>query len=620
MRTEDGGIIGQCLNGEPEAFGMLVDKYKAGIYAYVYAKLRDFSDAQDMTQEVFLKAYRDLHSLKKWESFAFWLNRIASTQCAEFIRMRSKRPDSEFIEDHRQKIFEKPSIESYQYNQMNESLQEALNLLPETYREVLTLYYFGGMNSMEIAEAIGVSPATIRQRLSRARTQLKEEMVNMMSETFKEHRLQASFTFRIVEAVKHIRIKPVIQMKGVPLGLSLATGLIITFLSFNPHLISFDLFGTYKGASLYSETRVLKVGEIPVDIMKISSLTFISSEQGNGNGGKSKNSDQQNAFLLAPRAEGGKWTQRTDMPIGRQFISCSALNGKFYAIGGCEANRQSPRLDEYDPITDKWTQKVDMPTARSGHSTCVVNGKIYAIGGIGVLSTVEEYDPVLDKWTKKADMPTARWVFSAASVNGKIYVFGGAKEAVGLPVLPAKFIPIVEEYDPATDTWTKKGDMPKAIGGSAAAVVKDKIYIIGGGDDNVVRTFSSVWEYDPATDKWTSKADMPTPRGYLATAVVNDRIYAIGGVNRQFTMYSTVEEYDPATDKWTSKTDMPIARATLSADTVDGKIYVAGGLTAVLFDFLPTMEEYDPGDIAQSDPKSINVKGKLPSTWGQRKQ
>jgi DNA-directed RNA polymerase specialized sigma24 family protein len=49
VRTEDGCIIQECLNGEPEAFGILVDKYKAGIYAFAYAKIRDFHDAQDVT-------------------------------------------------------------------------------------------------------------------------------------------------------------------------------------------------------------------------------------------------------------------------------------------------------------------------------------------------------------------------------------------------------------------------------------------------------------------------------------------------------------------------------------------------------------------------------------------
>ena len=58
MRTEDGYIIDKCLNGESAAFGLLVDKYRESIYALAYFKLRNFHDAEDITQEVFLKAYQ----------------------------------------------------------------------------------------------------------------------------------------------------------------------------------------------------------------------------------------------------------------------------------------------------------------------------------------------------------------------------------------------------------------------------------------------------------------------------------------------------------------------------------------------------------------------------------
>ena len=73
MRTDDGYIISKCLNGEPEAFGILVDKYKSSIFAFVYTKLHNFHDAQDVTQEVFIKAYRELRTLKRWDSFAGWI-------------------------------------------------------------------------------------------------------------------------------------------------------------------------------------------------------------------------------------------------------------------------------------------------------------------------------------------------------------------------------------------------------------------------------------------------------------------------------------------------------------------------------------------------------------------
>ena len=101
---------------------------------------------------------------------------------------------------------------------------------------------------------------------------------------------------------------------------------------------------------------------------------------------------------------------------------------------------------------DTWTKKADMPTARVMFSTSAVNGKIYAIGGWDgdpiprkTFSAVEEYNPATDTWTKKADMPTARGWLSTSAVNGKIYAIGGSLGG-------GRFINIVEEYNPTTDT------------------------------------------------------------------------------------------------------------------------------------------------------------------------
>jgi len=89
-----------------------------------------------------------------------------------------------------------------------------------------------------------------------------------------------------------------------------------------------------------------------------------------------------------------------------------------------------------------------MPTPRWSLSASVVNGKIYAIGGLTVnaaLSTVEEYDPVTDTWTKKANMPTPRGDLCTAVVDNKIYAIGG----VVLPVVNK--LSTVEEYNSTTD-------------------------------------------------------------------------------------------------------------------------------------------------------------------------
>jgi RNA polymerase sigma factor (sigma-70 family) len=184
MRTEDGYIIHKCLNGDSAAFGLLVDKYKESIYALAYSRLRNFHDAEDITQEVFIKAFRKLSTLKRWDNFLAWLYAITFNLCKDLIRSRSKRPDREFIAEQKPDIFTIHSMHSYQEEQAQELLHEVLASLPEMYRQVLTLYYLGGMSSREIAKFLGTSPNNIDQRLSRARAKLKQEMLDMMSATF----------------------------------------------------------------------------------------------------------------------------------------------------------------------------------------------------------------------------------------------------------------------------------------------------------------------------------------------------------------------------------------------------------------------------------------------------
>jgi N-acetylneuraminic acid mutarotase len=510
---------------------------------------------------------------------------------------------------------ELPALESYRENQVNEFVRDALDSLPEIYREALMLRYFGGMNSSEIAKALGTSPTAVRKRLSRAHARMRKEMVAMMGTAFEGQKLQASFTFRVVDAIKRIKIHTMPRMAGLPWGLSLATGIIISVLSLNSHLTIVDPLITSAGSPLPVKTKVLKTGEIPVDIIKTDEMSVISGNQGDGDVSNPKFPDLQNAFALAPRGEMGKWTEKASMPTARWGLSTSAFNRRIYAFGGGpNAKVAISTVEEYDPAIDTWTKKSDMPIPTGRLSTGLVNGRIYIIGGgfAGkAISNVYEYDPATDTWSEKADMPTARGALSASVVNGKIYAIGG------LSGWDDAF-PTVEEYDPATDRWTKKTDMPTARSGLSTSAFNGKIYAIGGAvppyAPNQINVLSTVEEYDPVTDSWTRKADMPTARGSLSTIVISEKILAIGGANKSGQSLSVVEEYDPATDTWTGKGNMITARADLSASVVNGKIYAIGGSTIIEGSGLSTVEEYTPEGW-----QYISLQDKLPTQWGEIK-
>ena len=208
MRTEDGHIIQKCLDGDAAAFGLLVDKYKGSVYALAYAKLGDFHDAQDMTQEVFLKAYRKLRTLKRWDRFLSWLYAITSNSCKDFLRSKASRPDGEYISDQAKERFDEISIDSHHEEALHQTLRDALSELPEIHRQVLSLHYLGGLSCKEIAQFLGASPHAITMRLSRARAKLRKEMLTMMHTSFDGQKLHSGFTLNIVEMIRRTHIQP----------------------------------------------------------------------------------------------------------------------------------------------------------------------------------------------------------------------------------------------------------------------------------------------------------------------------------------------------------------------------------------------------------------------------
>ena len=257
----------------------------------------------------------------------------------------------------------------------------------------------------------------------------------------------------------------------------------------------------------------------------------------------------------------------------------------------------------------KWTKRADMPTERAYFSTAVVNNLIYAVGGwsgigpapiccnvsLESLSAVEAYDPTTDKWTKKADIPTKRLWVTLSVVDGKIYAIGGQTlvERRGRKI--AKTVKAIEVYDPAADAWENIGDAPHARFRMSAVALNGKIYVIGGSQGGLDKA-TLVEVFDPAQNTWAEVAALNERRTEPTASAVAGKIYAIGGWRKDDIWLKTVEEYDPATDTWQNKTEMPTGRDQLSMTTpaVNGKIYVIGGRDPGNQP-LDIVEAFDPG-------------------------
>jgi N-acetylneuraminic acid mutarotase len=188
-------------------------------------------------------------------------------------------------------------------------------------------------------------------------------------------------------------------------------------------------------------------------------------------------------------------------------------------------------------------------------------------------------------------------------------VIGGLTTETGF--LNGKAIAAVEEYDPVTNAWTSKADMPDPRGSlpKASPVVHGKIYVIGGGSPAVAR----VDIYDPITDTWTRGTDMPTRRLLQATATWNGEIYVFGGITSvpswQGQILDTTEVYDPQTDTWRTVAPMPLRVWEQSAEVIDGKIYVLGGASGT--NAVRILQVYDPqtDTWANGTPLGIGTRG-----------
>ena len=314
-------------------------------------------------------------------------------------------------------------------------------------------------------------------------------------------------------------------------------------------------------------------------------------------GGTSGSSQETTVEEFTPPAPASpdSWAAKTSMTTARIDSTSSVLNGKIYVIGGWDGSYLNG-VEVYDTATDTWGAINSMTTARRVSTGSAVNGKIYVIGGLdgSYLNNVEVYDLETDTWTdcgsSCAAMTTARSGSTSSAVNGKIYVIGG---------LDGSFLTTVEEYDPATNTWTDCGGtcatMTTARYAATSSVVNGKIYVIGGEDAFSGSILNTVEEYDPATNTWTNCggncATMPTARIFASSGVVNGKIYVIGGDDGSNPI-TTVEEYDPATDTWAATTDMTTARFGHVGSVVNGKIYAIGGFNSG--SYLNTVGEYTP--------------------------
>jgi N-acetylneuraminic acid mutarotase len=260
------------------------------------------------------------------------------------------------------------------------------------------------------------------------------------------------------------------------------------------------------------------------------------------------------------------------MPTGRQDLAAAVVYNSLgrptlYAIGGIsESGLTLAKVEAYDFETDTWSLRSPLPVPLGEtNGARVIGNKIYISGGRDLQdetsgfprNTLYVYDPATDRWSRKADMPAPSLSGVSGVIDGKLYV------------LTAEASNSFFRYDPVTDSWSS---LPNTLNGrfrAAGAVVKGKFYVAGGEkfSSDGPYAIKKLHVYDPAANKWSAKALMPRGVYEAAGARLLGQFYVLGGIGTN-RVHELVQAYDPATDTWALKTSLPQPRGGFAAANV----------------------------------------------------
>ena len=224
-----------------------------------------------------------------------------------------------------------------------------------------------------------------------------------------------------------------------------------------------------------------------------------------------------------------------------------------------------------------WMQKASLPDTTAGYwpISFSIGGKLYVGGGYWngtVLNTFYEYNPATNLWTKKGNLPLGLYSAACFVINGKGYVACGGQQG--------GFSSSVYLYDPAIDTWTAKNNFSgTARYNTVGFSLNGKGYMYAGftGGSNVNK---EMWEYDTINDTWTQKANSPgQPRNSPVALTISGQAYVgLGSDVHGNTFYSDFYRFDPVANSYTTLQSSPVGRNGAAHFVIDSIGYIGLGL------------------------------------------
>ena len=166
-------LIEECRRGNSKAQFRLYEQYSKAMYNLAFRILNNREDAEDILQESFVECFRNIQTFRFESTFGAWLKKIIVNKCINYIK--KKRIDLTLVDTLPQVIDEDEEVIEYETGKIFKGIE----MLPDGYRIILTLYLLEGYDHTEISQILGISESTSKSQYSRA----KEKLRNLLSKT-----------------------------------------------------------------------------------------------------------------------------------------------------------------------------------------------------------------------------------------------------------------------------------------------------------------------------------------------------------------------------------------------------------------------------------------------------
>ena len=363
-KEDDVQLIRSILSGDDTAFSVLVRKHQKSIHALAWRKVGDFHAAEEITQDTFFQAYKNLAKLKNPNQFAGWAYVIANRLCLRWLQKNTSAMQS--LEGTPMEEIDKSSYTRYVSEQREieikehryEQVKKLLARLPESERTVVTLHYLGEMTAKEIGKFLGVSVNTIKSRLRRGIKRLQDQGEEfLVRETLGGIPFPAHVTERILRRVADIN--PAAPPVGKPLlpWMALGTTAVLVLLMLgasNQILARFQKPYSFEAES----ERTVEIVDTPI-VLNVAAKPAVRNQLGRAaTPGKSSGSSPQVSDVTPASVTSedhatlstSQWTQGKGPPAGYIRDLFATAEGAVYALASTGIYRLSADATEWTHV------------------------------------------------------------------------------------------------------------------------------------------------------------------------------------------------------------------------------------------------------------------------------